>query len=162
MWLSNNEGFDNDQQLHYSDTFQRAMLNDCLLQISKEFNLKTDDFFQDENTYFLERTNKDEIGAWSYFPTVQEIAADIDDLGQVLQQFILTKNKNLIDEFCTKAINIAIEERTAENGGIETWIIPKNPNTEKQKKARFFQFLQMGKRSRCRSGCQFFVRSFFV
>lgn len=145
MWLSNNEGFDNDQQLHYSDTFQRAMLNDCLLQISKEFNLKTDDFFQDENTYFLERTNKDEIGAWSYFPTVQEIAADIDDLGQVLQQFILTKNKNLIDEFCTKAINIAIEERTAGNGGIETWIIPKNPNTEKQKKQDFFNSSKWGK-----------------
>lgn len=145
MWLSNKEGFDNDEQLHYSDTFQRAMLNDCLLHISDKFNLKNDDFFREENHYFLERTNKDEIGAWSYFPTVQEIAADIDDLGQIMQQFIITENNNLVDEYCLKTINIAIEERTAENGGIETWIIPKNPISEKQKKQDFFNSTKWGK-----------------
>ena len=145
MWLSQKEDFDNEQQLHYSDTFQRAMLGDCLLHISEKFNLKTGNFFQKAINYFLERTNKDEIGAWSYFQTVQEIAADIDDLGQIMQFFILTKNKNWIDKFCLKAIKIAIEERTTKNGGIETWIIPKKPTNEKQEKQDFFNKTKWGK-----------------
>ena len=145
MWLSKKDGFENETQLHYSDIFQRAMLDDCLLQISEKFNLKTEFFFKDENNYFLERINKDEIGAWSYFSSVQEIAADIDDLGQVMQQFITSKQKHLVDEYCTKAINIAIEERSTNNGGIETWIIPKKNHTEKQKKQNDFNSTKWGK-----------------
>lgn len=147
MWLSKKDGFENEIQLHYSDTFQRAMLDDCLLQISEKFNLKTEFFFKDENNYFLERINKDEVGAWSYFSSVQEIAADIDDLGQVMQQFITSKQKHLVDEYCTKAINIAIEERSTNNGGIETWIIPKKNHTKKQKN-RTISILQNGEKVR--------------
>lgn len=145
MYLSNKEGFENEQQIHYSDTFQRAMLNDCLLQISEKLNLKTDDFFREENLYILEKINKDEIGGWSYFPTVQEIAADIDDLGQIMQQFILTKNREWVDVYCLNATNTAIEDRTTENGGIETWIIPKKLKNEKQIKQDFFNTTKWGK-----------------
>lgn len=145
MYLSNKEGFENMQQIHYSDTFQRAMLNDCLLQISEKLNLKTDVFFREENLYILEKINKDEIGGWSYFPTVQEIAADIDDLGQIMQQFILTKNREWVDTYCLNATNTAIEDRTTENGGIETWIIPKKPKNEKQIKQDFFNTTKWGK-----------------
>ena len=145
MWLSKKDGFDNEQQLHYSDTFQRAMVNDCLLHISEKFNLKTEIFFQKENDYFLERINKDEIGVWSYFPAVQEIAADIDDLGQIMQQFIISKQNHLINEHCAKAINIAIADRSTEDGGIETWIIPKKDINEKQTKQDCFNFSKWGK-----------------
>lgn len=120
MWLSKKEGFDNETQLHYSDTFQRAMLNDCLLHISEKFGLKTDSFFKEENNYLLSRVNNDTIGTWSYFPTVQEVAADIDDLGQIMQQFIQTQENQLIDKYCLKAIDIATQDRTIKNGGIET------------------------------------------
>lgn len=145
MWLSKKEGFENETQMHYSDTFQRSMLNDCLLQISEKCNLKTDVFFKEENQYFLEKINKDTIGAWSYFASVQEIAADIDDLGQVMQQFIISKQKHLVDEYCTKAINIAIEERSTNNGGIETWIIPKKNLTENQKRQNDFNSTKWGR-----------------
>jgi len=145
MWLSRSEGFENDNQLHYSDTFQRAMLNDCLAHISNKFNLFTTNFFNEENNYFLERTNNDDIGAWSYFPTVNEVAADIDDLGQIMQQFILADRKKLIDKYCLKSIDIAVKERNSENGGIETWIIPKIPYTEKQKKQDFFNTTKWGR-----------------
>ena len=145
MWLSKKEGFDNETQLHYSDTFQRAMLNDCLLHISEKFGLKTDIFFKEENNYFLSRVNNDTIGTWSYFPTVQEVAADIDDLGQIMQQFIQTQENQLIDKYCLKAIDIATQDRTIKNGGIETWIIPKDNLTENQKVQDHFNSTKWGK-----------------
>ncbi len=145
MWLSKKDGFDNEKQLHYSDTFQRAMLNDCLLHLSEKFHLKTDLFFKEENNYFLKRVNKDEIGAWSYFSTVKEIAADIDDLGQIMQQFIISRHNHLVDEYCAKAISISIEDRSTENGGIETWIIPKNDLTKLQNKQDHFNSSKWGK-----------------
>lgn len=145
MYLGGIDGFENDTDIHSSDTFQRALLNDCLLDISEKFNLDTKYFFQKEKNYFIERQNNDDIGGWSYFPTVQEIAADIDDLGQIMQYFIRTNNVELIKEHCLKAIEIAINERTQTNGGIETWIIPQKNLTEKQKKQELFNSTKWGK-----------------
>lgn len=145
MYLGSIEGFENDADIHSSDTFQRALLNDCLLDITQSFDIDTKQFFERENHYLIERRNSDDIGSWSYFPTVQEIAADIDDLGQIMQQFIKTGNTELIDKYCIKAINIAINERNQPNGGIETWIIPKDNLTEKQKKQDLFNSTKWGK-----------------
>lgn len=145
MWLGKKEGFENENQLHFSDTFQRAMLNDCLLDISEKYALENHEFFNNENLYFLTKTNKDEIGVWSYFSTVKEIAADIDDLGQIMQIFIRTHQKKLVSEFCEKAINIAINERVRENGGIETWILPKENLVGVNKKQEEFNTTKWGK-----------------
>ena len=145
MYLGSIEGFENNIDIHSSDTFQRALLNDCLLDITQSCGIDIKDFFEKENQYLIDRQNTDNIGAWSYFPTVQEIAADIDDLGQIIQQFIKTDNRDLINTYCTKAINIAINERTQPNGGIETWIIPKENLTEKQKKQDLFNSTKWGK-----------------
>lgn len=145
MYLGSIEGFENNTNIHSSDTFQRALLNDCLLDITKCFNIDAKDYLQQENLYLIERQNNDDIGAWSYFPTVQEIAADIDDLGQIMQQFIKTDNRDLIDNYCIKAIDIAINERIQPNGGIETWIIPKENLTEKQTKQDLFNSTKWGK-----------------
>ncbi|BFO68094.1 prenyltransferase/squalene oxidase repeat-containing protein [Chryseobacterium sp. KCF3-3] len=145
MYLGSKEEFENDIDIHSSDTFQRALLNDCLLDITKSFDINAKDFFENENQYLLERKNEDEIGAWSYFPTVQEIAADIDDLGQIIQQFIRTDNKHLISIHCLKAINIVINERIQPSGGIETWIIPKDNLTKKQMKQDLFNSTKWGR-----------------
>lgn len=145
MYLGSIEGFENNTDIHSSDTFQRALVNDCLLDITNSFDIDAKDFFEKENQYLIERQNTDDIGAWSYFPTVQEIAADIDDLGQIMQQFIKTRNIELIKKYCIKAIDIAIHERTQPNGGIETWIIPKENLTEKQKKQDLFNSTKWGK-----------------
>jgi len=145
MYLGSIEGFENDTDIHSSDTFQRALINECLLDIIQHFNIDAKDYFDKENQYLIDRQNTDNIGAWSYFPTVQEIAADIDDLGQIMQQFIKTGNKELINKYCLKAIDIAINERSQPNGGIETWIIPKENFTKKQQKQELFNSTKWGK-----------------
>jgi squalene-hopene/tetraprenyl-beta-curcumene cyclase len=144
MYFSKNRGFEKGDAIHYSDTFQRAMLNDCLLTVKEKYNINTFDFFDLECNYLIEKSNKDVIGAWSYFPTVQEIAADIDDLGQIMQLFINRNRFDLIEKHCLTAINVALTDRTCKNGGIETWIIPRENQNEIQTKQEYFNTTKWG------------------
>lgn len=145
MYLSDTEDFDNKEKIHCSDTFQRAILNDCLFDVSKKYNLNTQNYFKFENNYLISKINNDDVGGWSYFPTVKEIAADIDDLGQIMQLFIKTNSLNLIDNYCLKPLNICLSNRVSLNGGIETWIIPVKSQTELQQKQEKFNSTKWGK-----------------
>jgi hypothetical protein len=145
MFLSQQaDGFDNTNQVHYSDTFQRAILNDCLMDIAKKYEIDIENYIQQEISYYIDRKNKDSVGGWSYFPTVKEIAADIDDLGQIMQLFLKAGHPELITEHCETPIQIALESDYNKNGGIATWIIPNTNRTEIQKKQILFNETKWG------------------
>lgn len=145
MYLGKLEGFDNDNTIHISDTFQRALINECFITIASTYNLDISNFLKNECQQLIGLRNKDTIGGWSYFPTVQEIAADIDDLGQIIQLFVLSKNQQFINDYCHNAITIALNERILNNGGIETWIIPAKSQTNIQKRQEHFNSTKWGK-----------------
>ncbi len=145
MYLGKLEGFDNVNTIHISDTFQRALINECFTTIAKTYNLDISNFLKNECQYLISLRNKDTLGGWSYFPTVQEIAADIDDLGQMIQLFVLSKNLQFIDDYCYNAITIALNERMLNSGGIETWIIPTSNRTNVQKRQEHFNTTKWGK-----------------
>jgi hypothetical protein len=145
MYLGNQEGFENKDDIHVSDIFQRAILNDCLIDITKSYNLYATDFFNLEVDYLINQRNKDFIGGWSYFPTVKEIAADIDDLGQIMQLFMKTENINFVEKYAQNVIDLAIADRTTASGGIETWIIPNKNRTVLQDKQEMFNTTKWGK-----------------
>ncbi len=142
MFLGKNEGFKNEEEIHVSDVFQRALLNDCLFYITKVNNIDAKYFFDKEIEYLLNLERQNNIGGWSYFPYVDEIAPDIDDLGQILQLFYNTKNNELIKDY-SDLINIALK-RQSENGGIETWIIPKDYLNGTHKRQTFFNETKWG------------------
>lgn len=145
MYLGQSEGFENDTQVHISDTFQRALINDCYINVANACNVDITDFLKNECNYLIKQKNVNKTGGWSYFPTVKEIAADIDDLGQMIQLFALSGNRQFIDKYCKKAISIALNERMLSNGGIETWIIPKENQTQIQKRQEHFNVTKWGK-----------------
>jgi squalene-hopene/tetraprenyl-beta-curcumene cyclase len=145
MYLGKLDGFENTDQIHESDTFPRALLNDCLFYLAKRHNIDSTNFLISECYYLIEQRNKDEVGGWGYFPTVKEIAADIDDLAQVMQLFTHLGREDLITQFCSKPIQIVLTERASADGGIETWIIPKYNQTEIQQKQEFFNHTRWGK-----------------
>lgn len=138
MYLGDYEGFSNENDVHVSDTFQRALLNDCLLSVLNRFNIDADNFLNTECDYLVKQRNHDSVGGWSYFPSVIEVAADIDDLGQIIQFFVNTNKDNYISNYCKKPIEIALQDRMRKNGGVETWIIQKENLTEKQKNQVYF------------------------
>jgi len=145
MFLGKFDGFYNNNPIHVSDIFQRAILNDCFISVAKKYGFDISVFLKNECSFIVNLRNKDNIGGWSYFPTVQEIAADIDDLGQILQLFTLSKNSQLIERYCSKTISIALKECVTKNGGIETWIIPKENQTNVQKRQEHFNTTKWGK-----------------
>lgn len=137
MYLSKKQGFSNSSSIQVSDVFQRAMLNDCLWGIADKYALNISTYIEKEINYLVDKRRKDSVGGWSYYPDVKEIAADIDDLAQILQLFIKSGETGLISKFCTRPIDIALEERTYADGGIETWILPKKNQTKVQQKQEF-------------------------
>ena len=143
MYLGNIEGFENTCQVHTSDIFQRALLNDCLYTVAQRYKLPITSFFEEEFNYFMKHIDP-KVGAWQYFPSVQEIAPDIDDLAQIIQFFIHIDKRDIITKYCQKAIDIAINYRSSTNGGIETWILPKTNLTSLQKKQAFFNESKWG------------------
>jgi hypothetical protein len=144
MYLSRMEDFENDNQIHISDTFQRAMINDCLQTVTESFQINIKQYIDAEIDYLVDRVNKDNVGGWSYFPTVVEIAADIDDLGQIMQLLIKNGKDALLEEFCTNPIAIALDNRCNHAGGIATWIIPNENQTVQQQKQDLFNRTKWG------------------
>lgn len=145
MFLGEIEGFENHNNIHISDTFQRTLLNDCIYDIANLLGIDAKYYLNKEVEYIIERRNKDSIGGWSYFPTVKEIAADIDDLGQIMQLSIKAGREDLIHDHCLNAIRIAIEDRVNIEGGIETWIIPNRNLNELQEKQDYFNRSKWGR-----------------
>ena len=145
MVLSDLEGFQNKESIHTTDIFQRGILTNNLIDIAHNYKINLSKIIDHEIDYLIENRNKDEVGGWSYFPTVKEIAADADDLGQMLQVFIKGNRKNSIDEYFKFPISVLLEDCYHNStGGIETWIIPKNNQSETQKIQQEFNTTKWG------------------
>jgi squalene-hopene/tetraprenyl-beta-curcumene cyclase len=138
IFLNKIIGLSTSRDIHVNDTFQRALISDIFcdcMSLNKNY-FKA--LAVSELEYLKRKRQKDEIGGWSYYPGIPEIAADADDLGQILQLFIRTGNINTIPRFFEKPIQVLLEDRLHTNGGIETWIIPKNPANEKHQRQEHY------------------------
>ncbi|MRX69330.1 Squalene-hopene cyclase C-terminal domain-containing protein [Flavobacterium resistens] len=145
MVLSNYEGFKNDKDLHITDIFQRGIITNNLIDIHSNYKIDLSMVISNEINYLFKNRNNDEVGCWSYFPSVKEIAPDADDLGQMMQVFIKNNKKNIVDDYCINGIKILLDDCYNEKtGGIETWIIPKENQTEKQKTQKKFNDTKWG------------------
>ena len=87
-----------------------------------------------EIKYLIDKRQKDSIGGWRYFYDVKEIAADIDDLGQMIQVLINSNNKTFVEKYCEVPIKVVLNNNLNKDGSILTWIIPKENLNELQKK----------------------------
>jgi squalene-hopene/tetraprenyl-beta-curcumene cyclase len=87
---------------------------------------------------------KDSIGAWCYFPSVPEIASDIDDLGQVIQVFIKSRQTQFLDKYCFRLIDFTLSNCSCDNGGIKTWILPREIKDKDQQKQKLFNQTKWG------------------
>ncbi len=145
MYLSKLEGFSSKSSVHIGDIFQRAMVADCLIDVHQKTSYNLEKVISSEINYLINNKLKNRIGTWSYFPSVKEIAADADDLGQIMQVLQRSNRTELISKHCQKAINVLLSDRYHTNGGFETWIIPKQSMTKLEKRQNFFNETKWGK-----------------
>lgn len=131
-------------RIFVSDTFQRALINDCIFDVTSYLRIDPKEYLDTEIEYLLNKRNNDDVGGWCYYPGAFEIAADIDDLGQILQLLQRCERGDLIEKYCVGPIKMAISERSCANGGIETWIIPKSDQTKRQRVQEYFNQNEWG------------------
>lgn len=144
MYLSTLDGFSGKSKVHIGDVFQRAMVTNSLLEIQNNLKIDLKTIIEKEVHYLLNKRLKTRVGAWSYFPSCPEIAADADDLGEIIQVFNNSENKDLIDTYCIKPAHILLKDRIHDNNGIETWIIPKEKLTRKEERQVYFNTSKWG------------------
>lgn len=137
MYLSALDGFSGKSRIHIGDVFQRAMITNVLLDAQNNLKIDLNNIIEDEVDFLLRNRLKTRVGGWSYYPSCPEIAADADDLGEIMQVFIRNNNINLVEKYCEKPLNILLLDRINKNNGIETWIIPK-VNLNKQEKQQIY------------------------
>jgi hypothetical protein len=136
VYLEQKENRNITSNVHISDIFQRTLLNDCLLYTAKKQNLDISKYLHFEFKYLIKHENKDSIGGWSYFPSINGIAADIDNLGQIIQLFVNSNKVEFIDKYCLTSIHVALENKNNKDGSIALWIIP-NEMAEQERKDLF-------------------------
>jgi len=134
MYLGKQEGFENNQDVHSGDVFQRALLLDVFCDAKQIIDEEIlNEVIQNEIEYLKENKLCYGISGWSYFPTVKEIAPDIDDLGQVLQCLIRTDNGEYIHEYLDLTLTTIFSDLyNPDTGGIDTWIVPRQNRTKLQ------------------------------
>ena len=144
MYLSSLDGFSGKSCVHIGDIFQRAMVTNILMEAQSTLKINLQSIVEKEVGYLVQQRLKTKTGGWSYYPTCAEIAADADDLGEIMQVFISSQNEPLIKQYCQTPINILLKDRITEKDGIETWIIPKNKLTKKQQQQEYFNTTKWG------------------
>lgn len=144
MYLGKKEGFKGKNSIHIGDIFQRALVADLLCDIKDKFPLVLEEVIQKEVQYLISRKLKTSIGGWSYFPTVKEIAPDIDDLGQIIQLFIKSGNLHYYEKYCKGLVDIILRDCSNGQGGIKTWIIPREGLSTLQERQLFFNKTKWG------------------
>ena len=140
MYLSRAEGFDNGQEVHVGDTFQRALLLDCLLDyVGTQPHPLIATLIDQELDYILRLRAAEGVPGWSYFPTVREIAPDTDDLGQILQCLARGDRSAELQHLGAPLVDFVSEHLFDEaTGGFTTWLVPRTGMTPLQRRQAQF------------------------
>lgn len=135
MKLPNLPEFSIDHLYHYGDVFQRALMADGFCDANDLLNGLLQPILNYEAQHLVDsRDTKTDVGGWRYMPNVPEVAPDADDLGQVMQVFLRSGWREYVQDYCEKPLEILLANNVRDNGGIETWIIPKENQTEEQQR----------------------------
>jgi squalene-hopene/tetraprenyl-beta-curcumene cyclase len=129
MHLPAEAGFAVQHDYHFGDVFQRALIAEGLCDADDALGGALRGVTKSELTYLLSQRRRDSPGGWSYFPSVPEIAADADDLGQVMQVLLRCQARSMVDATCSDALELLLGQLIHEDGGFETWLVPRDQRT---------------------------------
>lgn len=146
MWLPKEEGFIGQDTTFVGDVFQRAILGCFLCELANKVKTKESlsSLINQQINLLVSVRRQTKTGGWSYLHEATEIAADADDLGQIIQFFKSANRTDLIDSLCITPINILLNDSTTNVGGIKTWIIPKQNKSKNEKIQDFFNKTKWG------------------
>ncbi|MEM9547097.1 MAG: hypothetical protein AAGA77_14045 [Bacteroidota bacterium] len=134
MHFPKTQGFDNEEEYHMGDIFQRSLITDTLIDCNQWMTGQLNPLIDHEIDYLNNARRKEGIGGWAYFPHLSELPPDADDLGQIIQINARTGNNEAIAKYCMPPLYTLLDSNAHNHGGFESWIIPKNNLTTTQQK----------------------------
>ena len=138
MYLSSAEGFNNKKSIHIGETFQLSIVTDILLDLQKILRINLNTIINQNINVIINNRLKQGVRGWSYFPSVIEIAPDIDDLGQIMQMLYKSNNTKYLQDECFPLVDFVKENCIQKDGGILTWLIPiENQNSIQKIQKKF-------------------------
>jgi squalene-hopene/tetraprenyl-beta-curcumene cyclase len=124
------QGFTADQEMQCGDIFQRAIIADAMSAAARAGICNVDELIDREIGYLVSKRITSDPGGWKYFPCLPELPPDADDLAQVIILLHQSGRHDLIADYCTRPLEVLLSEGVMDDGGIETWILPKEGNRE--------------------------------
>ena len=144
MVLTKSEGFDGNSAVKKGDIFQRSIFIELICDSGQFLNSEISEQFQFELKQLWKLRNKTKVGGWSYLYNVDEIAPDLDDLAQVLIVFCKSEYIEGHRSYFTAILDFVFANCFTEDGGLTTWIIPKNASTKIHNKQKYLNTIYWG------------------
>ena len=140
MIFPRSSGFIQTEAEQSSDIFVRAIVADALCDARDAGFMDPTAILASECNYLLERRRRSSVGGWSYFPNLDELPCDIDDLAQIMQVFCRCGRKQDLIDYVEPVLSVVIENGIRADGAIGTWILPaQNRSTIEERQADFVQ-----------------------
>jgi squalene-hopene/tetraprenyl-beta-curcumene cyclase len=124
MWFIAGEGFTADSDMQIGDVFSRALIATALAEADAVVDGQLADCLDRDVTHLLNRRHPDDPGLWSYFPELPELAADADDLAEILRVLTMTGRDGALAGELDVALGIALTDGAHPDGSFETWLVP--------------------------------------
>ena len=115
------------------DIFSRAIILENLLHIQHVVDASLSQIIDYDITYILSRRRRDEVGGWAYFPDLMELPPDTDDLAQIMHVLLQLGRTDDVRRYCEPPLRVLLTHGVRDDGGIETWIVPRPPCTSEQR-----------------------------
>ncbi len=126
------EGFDVDADEQTGDTFARALIADALLDLRPLRPALVAPLVEREAEHLLAMRDRTGARAWRYFPGLQELPPDADDLAQVMQVLLRAGRRNEVAYACEGPVQLVLA------AGFETWIVPPHSADEDLERQRWW------------------------
>ena len=119
------QGFAVTQDLQSGDVFQRAVLLEALAAIDCAGLRDLGGLIAREAEYLLGRQRIYPPGGWSYFPDLDELPADADDLAQCIRALIAAGRREAAAGAAAEPLAALLDTGRIAPGRYETWIMPR-------------------------------------
>lgn len=121
MGFLRSDGTHSGHELQAGNVFQRAIITDVLLDANETDRFDFRQSIAEECEHLLASRLKSVRGGWSYFPQLNNLPPDADDLGQVIQVMARAKHPkiSIVDD----DLHLLFQQGLHDDGSFETWIV---------------------------------------
>ncbi len=138
-YFPNADGFIFSKRYYEGDVFQRAIIVECLYDLSNKHMDVLSDFFNKELSYLnnMERHS----GGWNFYKDLEFQPNDLDTTAQVIHILDKSNRINSISHETLDVIEMMLKQQNKKSGRIGTWILPEanSMNKSQEKQHRFIK-----------------------